>query len=183
MTVGHLPVAQPSAWVQRWAPLVRSGGPVLDVASGGGRHALFFAARGHPVDAVDRDAAAIAVLASHAGITAHCADIENGPWPYGGRLFAAVVVTNYLHRPLFPALLAALAPDGVLIYETFAQGNEAYGRPANPDFLLQRGELLQVLGGARVVAYEDLYVESPKPAVLQRICVVHPDRPMGGNPF
>lgn len=168
----HFAVTTPSAWVQRWAPLVPAGGPVLDVACGGGRHALCLAGRGHAVDAVDRDPAAIAALAGQAGITALCADIENGPWPYAGRQFAAIVVTNYLHRPLFPALMAALAPGGVLIYETFAQGNEAYGRPANPDFLLQRGELLRAVGAARVVAYEDLYVEQPKPAMVQRICAV-----------
>lgn len=185
---GHLAVATPSAWVQRWAPLVPAGGPVLDVACGGGRHALFFAARGHAVSAVDRDPAAIAALAGQAGqfkfnINALCADIENGPWPYAGQQFAAVVVTNYLHRPLIPALMAALAPGGVLIYETFAQGNEAYGRPANPDFLLQRGELLRAVGPARVVAYEDLYVEQPRPAMVQRICAVVTAGVIGENPF
>lgn len=178
-------LAESSAWVRRWAPLVRTAGPVLDVACGGGRHALFFAARGHPVDAVDRDAAAVAALARQAGITALCADLEGGSWPYADRQFAAVVVTNYLHRPLFPALMAALAPGGVLIYETFAQGNAAYGRPANPDFLLQRGELLRVVGAARVVAYEDLYVdvELPRPAMVQRICALVPDGVSGENPF
>ncbi len=175
LAASHVAVAEPSAWVQRWAPLVRAAGPVLDVACGGGRHALFFAARGHPVDAVDRDATLIAALALQTRITALCADIEGGPWPYAGRRYAAVVVTNYLYRPLFPALMAALAPGGVLIYETFAQGNEAYGRPANPDFLLQRGELLRVVGEARVLAYEDLYVDEPKPAIVQRICAVAAD--------
>lgn len=179
----HLAVAAPSAWVQRWAPLVPAGGTVLDVACGGGRHALLFAGRGHAVDAVDRDPAAITAMAGQAGITALCADIENGPWPYAGRQFAAIVVTNYLHRPLFPPLMAALAPGGVLIYETFAQGNEAYGRPANPDFLLQRGELLRAVGAARVVAYEDLYVEQPKPAMVQRICAVNTAGVIGEKPF
>lgn len=183
---GHLAVATPSVWVQRWAPLVPAGGPVLDVACGGGRHALFFAGRGHPVDAVDRDAEAIAALAAQSGkfgINALCADIENGPWPYAGQQFAAVVVTNYLYRPLIPALMAALAPGGVLIYETFAQGNAAYGRPANPDFLLQRGELLRAVGAARVVAYEDLYVEQPRPAMVQRICAMATVSVTGENPF
>jgi SAM-dependent methyltransferase len=124
------------------------------------------------VDAVDRDSLAIAGLSGLSGVSALCADIENGPWPYPGRHYAAVVVTNYLHRPLFPLLMAALEPGGVLIYETFAQGNEKFGRPSNPDFLLRQGELLQVAGGARVVAYEDLVVEDPKPAALQRICAV-----------
>jgi SAM-dependent methyltransferase len=179
----HPEVATPSAWVQRWASLVPAGGPVLDIACGGGRHALFFAARGHPVTAVDRDSAAISTLAGQAGITALCADLETGSWPYAGRQFAAVVVTNYLHRPLFPALMAALAPGGVLIYETFAQGNEAYGRPANPDFLLQRGELLRAVGAARVLAYEDLYVEQPRPAMVQRICAVVMADIISKNPF
>jgi len=189
METPHLPenpgaaLAEPSAWVRRWASLVRAAGPVLDVACGGGRHTLFFAARGHPVDAVDRDAAAVAALARQTGITALCTDLEGGVWPYAGRQFAAVVVTNYLHRPLFPALMMALAPGGVLIYETFAQGNAAYGRPANPDFLLQRGELLRVVGAARVVAYEDLYVERPRPAMVQRICAMAPDRVGSENPF
>ncbi len=168
----HSGLDTPSAWVVRWAEYVAAGGAVLDVACGSGRHARFFADRGHPVDAVDRDPAAIAALATVSRVTALCADIENDPWPYAGRRFAAVVVTNYLHRPLFPALMAALAPDGVLIYETFAQGNEAYGRPSNPDFLLQPGELLRVAGNARVVAYEDIYVDLPKPSVVQRITAV-----------
>lgn len=170
--LSHGTVSEPSAWVQRFAPMVRAGGSVLDLACGRGRHALFFADRGYRVDAVDRDPEAIAALAESGAVAALCADIETGPWPYPGRSFDAVVVTNYLHRPLFPLLMAALSPGGVLIYETFAQGNEAYGRPSNPDFLLRHGELLQVVGHARVLAYEDLVVESPRPAAVQRICAV-----------
>lgn len=171
---GHLAVATPSAWVQRWAPLVRGGGAVLDVACGGGRHARFFAALGHPVDAVDRDAVAVAELAAVTGITALCADIEDGPWPYAGRRYAAVVVTNYLHRPLFAHLLSALAPGGLLIYETFGLGNEAYGRPSNPAFLLRPRELLEAVGpDLQVLAYENVFESSPKPAVVQRICAVN----------
>jgi len=162
----------PSAWVLRWAPRVPEAGAVLDVACGGGRHARHFAGRGHLVDAVDRDPLLIAGLTGTPGVSALCADIEQGPWPYAGRRYAAVVVTNYLHRPLFPLLMAALAPGGLLIYETFAQGNEKYGGPSNPDFLLRHGELLQVVGDARVVAYEDLVVEHPRPAAVQRICVM-----------
>lgn len=148
---------------------------MLDVACGGGRHARLFAERGHPVDAVDRDAASIAALNAFSAITALCADIENGPWPYAGRRFAAVVVTNYLHRPLLPRLLEAVAPGGVLIYETFAAGNEAYGRPANPDFLLRPGELRALVDSDwEVPGYEEVFVETPRAAVVQRICAIAP---------
>ena len=167
----HHQLLEPSRWVERWAGIVPAGGAVLDVACGGGRHARRFAARGHPVEAVDRDADALARLAGLPGIRTRCADLEEGPWPYTGSRFAAVVVTHYLHRPLFPHLLAAIAPDGVLIYETFAAGNERYGRPSRPAFLLNPGELLDwVSGRLTVVAYEYGYVAEPKPAVIQRIC-------------
>lgn len=146
---------------------------MLDVASGAGRHARYFAARACTVEAVDRDAAALDSLCGVPGVHTTVADIEGGPWPYASRVFDAVVVSNYLHRPLFPALLAALAPGGVLIYETFALGNECYGRPSNPAFLLQPGELLDVVRGRmRVVAYEDVLIETPKPAMVQRICAI-----------
>lgn len=161
----------PSPWVAHFAALVPPGGSVLDVACGAGRHAAFFAGRGHPVTAVDRD---VSALAPATGIEIVEADLEDGrPWPLPGRRFAAVVVANYLHRPLFPALLGALAPGGVLIYETFAVGNEAYGRPRNADFLLRDGELLEaVRGRLSVVAYECGHVERPNPAVVQRICAI-----------
>lgn len=163
----------PSAWVARWADRVPKGGRVLDVACGRGRHARYFAARGCPVEAVDRDPAALAGLPGIPGVTVRCADLEGGPWPYEGQQFAAVVVTNYLHRPLFPRLLASLAPEGVLIYETFAAGNERYGRPSNPAFLLKPGELLEAVGSQlQVVAFEDQFVSEPKPAMIQRICAV-----------
>ncbi len=165
----------PSAWVLRWLPLLRPGSAVLDVACGSGRHARLFAAAGHVVDAVDRDAAAITSLAGVQGIHSLCADIEAGPWPYAGRRFDAVVVTNYLHRPLFPALIDAVAPGGLLIYETFAAGNERHGRPSNPDFLLREGELLErVAGVLAVVAYEHGTTLIPKPAVVQRLCARRP---------
>jgi SAM-dependent methyltransferase len=176
--VSHDLVA-PSDWVMRWARLVAPGGRVLDVASGKGRHARWFAAHGHPVDAVDRDAEAIDALANVSGIHAVCADIEGGEWPFTRAAYAGVCVTNYLHRPLFATLLDALAPDGVLIYETFARGNERFGRPSNPDFLLNPGELLEVVRGRlRVLAYEDLTVEVPHPACIQRICAT--SQPMLG---
>lgn len=169
----HRDVDTPSAWVCRWAECIPAGGRVLDLACGGGRHARWLAARGHPVEAVDHDAALLAKLAGVPGITARCADLEGGPWPYGGEQFAAIVVVHYLHRPLFPPLLAALAPGGVLIYETFAEGNERFGRPGNPAFLLRHGELLELVRGAlRVLAYEDIQVSEPRPAMIQRICAV-----------
>lgn len=146
---------------------------MLDVACGSGRHARWLAARGHPVEAVDRDRAGLAALADVARVSTRCADLEAGPWPYAGQAFAAVVVANYLHRPLFPQLLAAIAPGGALIYETFADGNARYGRPANPDFLLRRGELLEVVRGSlTVLGYEDIFVAEPRPAMVQRICAM-----------
>jgi SAM-dependent methyltransferase len=170
----HHRLETPSAWIVRWADRVPAGGRVLDVACGRGRHARFFAARGHPVEAVDRDPEKLAALAGVAGVSTRCADLEGGPWPYAGEQFAGIVVANYLHRPLFPHLLAALAPQGALIYETFALGNEQFGRPSNPDFLLRPGELLEVVRGRlRVIAYEDLFVSEPRPAMVQRICAVH----------
>ena len=153
----------------RWAHLVAAGGTVLDVAAGGGRHARFLAARGHAVTAVDRDEAAMRELAGVAETLA--ADLESAPWPLAGRSFDAVVVTNYLWRPLWPSLLAALAPGGVLIYETFASGNETVGRPARPDFLLAPGELLSVAAGLRIVAYEDGFLSAPD-RFVQRIVAV-----------
>ncbi len=165
----------PSAWVQRWAHLVRPGGTVLDVACGHGRHMRWFAARGHPVTGVDRSPEAMAAAATLG--EALLADIENGPWPLlqdgQPRTFDAVVVTNYLWRPLLPLIRDSLAPDGVLIYETFAVGNETVGKPSRPDFLLQPGELLQACAGLRVVAFEDGYLASPE-RFVQRIAAVRP---------
>jgi SAM-dependent methyltransferase len=165
---GNTGMDTPSPWVARFAPLIAPGGAVLDVAAGGGRHARFMVKRGHPVTAVDRDSAA---LAQEPGVTVVQADLEDGsPWPLGDRKFAGIVVTNYLHRPLFPVLVHSLAPGGVLIYETFALGNEQFGRPRNPDFLLKSGELLAAFASLTVVAYEHGRVESPRPSAVQRIC-------------
>jgi SAM-dependent methyltransferase len=152
----------------QWAGLIAAGVPVLDVAAGGGRHSRFFAERGHKVTALDRDTGA---LAPHPGIEIVQADLEDGsPWPLPGRTFGAVIVTNYLHRPLFPVLLDALAPAGVLLYETFMEGNERFGRPSSPEFLLKDGELLELVRGRlSVTAYEARMISEPKMAMVQRI--------------
>jgi SAM-dependent methyltransferase len=169
----HDATLAPSAWVVRFSPLVARGARVLDVACGQGRHSRWFAARGCRVAAVDRDAAALDRLAAVAGVTTVSADLEAGPWPFEGEKFDAIVVTHYLHRPLFPNLLRALADNGVMLYETFARGNEAYGKPSNPDFLLEDGELLSIVGGSlSVVAFEQGRVDLGRPAVVQRLAAV-----------
>lgn len=161
-----------SPWVMRFAPLIHPGGPTLDLACGAGRHSRQLLGLGHPVTAIDRDAAALGALAVLSGVEAIVADLEGDqPWPLASRRFAGIVVTNYLHRPLFSAILGALEPAGILIYETFAAGNEQFGRPRNPDHLLNPGELLEVVRGTcEVIAYEFLEVSLPRPAVVQRIC-------------
>ena len=170
----HSGPSEPSAWVRRFAPYVPAGGPVLDLACGAGRHVRLFLERGHPVTAVDLDLSGIADMIGRPGLEALEIDLEDGRrFPLAGRRFAGVVVTNYLYRPLFPALIAAVAPGGTLIYETFAKGNEAFGRPRRPAHLMNPGELLEaVRGQLRVRAYEDLIVEAPRPAAIQRICAV-----------
>ena len=161
----------PSQWVQRWSALVPAGATVLDVACGSGRHTRWFAARGARVTALDRDAAALDAL-RYVAAEIVAADIEAGPWPLAGRQFDAVVVTHYLWRALLPTLVASVDAGGVLIYETFARGNEAFGKPSNPDFLLAPGELLDAVRGAlRVVAYEDGLLDAP-PCCVQRIAAL-----------
>lgn len=177
MPAHHAPVSPPSAWVTRWGRLLAPGCRVLDLAAGSGRHSRWLAARGCVVEAVDRDPAALAGLGGCAGVSARVADLEGGPWPYAGTLFDGIVVTNYLHRPLFAHLRAALAEGGVLIYETFMAGNERYGRPSNPEFLLRPGELLELAAGLQVVAYEAGRTAAPRAAVVQRLCAVR-----GGEP-
>lgn len=169
----------PSAWVARWAPLIPAGGRVLDLAAGSGRHTRLLAGAGYAVEAVDREAALLSAVSRLPRVTVRAADLEAGPWPYAGEQFAGIVVTNYLHRPLFPLLADALAPGGVLIYETFMLGNERYGRPGNPDFLLQPGELLRAFSGPlQIVAYEAGTVTRPKPAVIQRLCAARSAQPL-----
>lgn len=170
MEVRHA-LLPPSAWVRHWAGLIPAGGRVLDVACGAGRHARVLAGLGFEVEAVDRDTEALARLAGVPQVHTLAADLEGGPWPYRPAQFDGVIVCNYLHRPLFPRLMESLASGGLLIYETFAVGNEAYGRPGNPDFLLKPGELLELASGRlRVIAFEEGLVHEPKTAVVQRIC-------------
>ncbi|THF63365.1 class I SAM-dependent methyltransferase [Pseudothauera rhizosphaerae] len=167
---------QPSPWVVRFAPLIRAGGRVLDVACGSGRHARWLAGRGYAVEAADRDAEALAALRGTAGVTTRHADLEEGAWPYAGAQFDGIVVANYLYRPRFADLLACLAPGGVLLYETFMAGNERFGKPSSPDFLLRPNELLErVAGDCTVVAFEQGEVALPRPAVVQRVCALRGD--------
>lgn len=174
----HLPPSAPSApsrWVTRWAPLIAAGGTVLDLACGSGRHLRWLAAQGWRVTGVDRDAAAVQPLRTAAEIVV--ADLEDGsPWPLAGRRFDGIVVANYLWRALLPRLAQSLAPGGVLVYETFALGQERFGKPSNPDFLLRRGELLEAFADLWVVAYEDGLETDPDRRV-QRLVAVAPGSP------
>ncbi len=172
-------LAAPSSWVMRFVPLIQPGAQVLDLACGSGRHVRALAAQGFAMHAVDRDAQAVEPLRAMAQVTV--ADLEAGAWPLGESRFDAVIVTNYLWRPLLPRIVRMVAEGGVLIYETFAQGNGSIGRPSNPDFLLRPGELLDaVRPHLRVVAYEDGFTVTPKPAFVQRICAVRENPPARG---
>jgi SAM-dependent methyltransferase len=175
----HASIANPSAWVARFSQLIIPGGRVLDLAAGSGRHSVYLAKLGFSVLAVDRDVAALKVIAQlqpDLAIETEPLDLEGPVWPLTDRsgLFDAVVVTNYLYRPYLALLPDLLAEGGVLIYETFAHGNAAFGRPSNPDFLLQTGELLDFAArhGLHVLAYSDLYQAEPKPAMVQGLCAV-----------
>lgn len=169
----HVHHDSPSTWIARFAPLVPTAARVLDFAAGSGRHARLFAARGAQVLAVDRDAGALSALDGASGIATRVVDLEGPTWPLAGERFDAIVVTNYLYRPRLHALRALLAPGGLLLYETFAEGNEAYGRPSNPDFLLRRGELLALAAQApalTVIAFEQGLVQRASGiAVVQRL--------------
>jgi SAM-dependent methyltransferase len=167
----------PSPWVFRFARLVPPEGAVLDLAAGAGRHTRFFLDRGNRVTAVDRDVSRVVGLDGGPRLECIAADLEGGqPWPLGQRQFAGVVVTNYLWRPLLPLIVAAVAPGGALLYETFAVGNERFGRPRNPDFLLKPGELAGLVAGRlAIAAYEHVEVALPRPAMVQRIAALRPD--------
>lgn len=163
----------PSEWVKRWSHLVPQGGSVLDVACGQGRHMRWFAGRGHAVTGIDRSASALAGLDAIGRVIE--ADIEDGPWPLDGATFDAVIVTNYLWRPLLPRIVASVAPGGILIYETFAAGNETVGKPSRPDFLLQPSELLQATATSlHTVAFEDGFCASPERFVQRTVAVRKP---------
>jgi SAM-dependent methyltransferase len=184
MPTGAHVVGDPSSWIVRWSHLIAPAGAVLDVAAGGGRHARWLAERGHRVVALERDPVAIAALGRIPGVDAVAADLEDGsPWPLpDDRRFSAIVVTNYLHRPLLPRLLSALGAGGILLYETFALGNERVGKPSNPAFLLAPGELLEAVRGTlRVIAFEDGFTPGPRPAFVQRICAVCEAAPAAAN--
>lgn len=177
VTATHLTLIPASPWVLRWAHLIRSGGSALDVACGRGRHSHWLATQGFAVTALDRDADALAAVRAQWPTAATPpsqllqADLEAQAWPLPDQTFDAVIVTNYLWRPLWPALLAALAPGGVYIHETFAHGNASVGKPSRADFLLQPGELLHACRGLNVVAYENGFCTGPD-RYIQRIVAV-----------
>lgn len=169
-----LATSTPSAWVIRHAALIARGARVLDLAAGRGRQSIYLASRGAHVIAVDRDASALASFAATRGVTTRVADLETDTWPLAGERFDAIVCVHYLYRPRLADLLGLLVEDGVLIYETFATGNEAYGRPSNPDYLLRDGELLAlVCDRMSVVAFEQgLTAQYGTSAVVQRIAAI-----------
>ena len=169
----HDATISPSTWVKRFAPLIPKEGLVLDLACGSGRHSRLLAELGHSVLAVDQDISQVRAL-NHPLINSQCFDLEQATWPLGGLQLAGIVVTNYLYRAHMDQLPGMLEQEGVLIYETFAQGNGDFGKPSNPNFLLNPGELLAFAARheLKVVAYEDIYVNQPKPAMVQRLCAV-----------
>jgi SAM-dependent methyltransferase len=169
----HDVIADASPWVKRFAPLIPFDGSVLDLACGAGRHATLLALLGHHVLAVDQDIGPIESLKSPQ-IKAQKENLEGALWPLAGLQFSGIVVTNYLYRPFLDQLPQMLYEGGILIYETFADGNAQFGKPSNPNFLLKPGELLSLAGrwGLKVIAYEDIYLDRPKPAMVQRICAV-----------
>lgn len=180
----HCGPTEPSPWVTRFAPLAPAGGLILDLACGGGRHGRHFLERSHPVVFLDRDVSDVQDLTGRTDVEIIEADLEGAAaLPFAGRQFAAIVVTNYLWRPILPLLANSVAEGGLLIYETFGLGNEDYSRPRNPDHLLRPGELLDAFGkDLQVVAYEHGLRHDPKPRVIQRIAAVKDDAPVAIEP-
>lgn len=169
----HDAIADASPWVRRFVSIIPKDGAVLDLACGAGRHSALLASQGHTVLAVDRDISAFGSL-TDAHIQTQELDLESSSWPLLGKQFSGIVVTNYLYRPFLDELPKMLCEGGVLIYETFADGNAEFGKPSNPNFLLKPGELLALAqrSGLKVIAYEDIYLDQAKPAMVQRICAV-----------
>jgi SAM-dependent methyltransferase len=169
----HDVIQDASPWVRRFAFAIPKDGVVLDLACGAGRHTALLASLGHQILAVDQDISMMESLKSNS-VEAQVMDLEGLGWPLLGQEFSAIVVTNYLYRPFLDELPKMLAEGGVLIYETFADGNAKFGKPSNPNFLLKSGELLALAqrSGLKVIAYEDIYLDQPKPAMVQRICAV-----------
>ncbi len=162
----------PSPWIARFAPLIPAGGDVLDLACGGGRHARLLTSLGYTVEAVDKDAAALTQVAGSASITTRQADLEGGPWPYYGRAFHGIIVSRYLWRLLFPQIFNCIEEGGILIYETFMEGQQRYGKPSNPAHLLRPGELIELTHKRfTVIAFEQGVFDGDQPHVMQRICV------------
>jgi SAM-dependent methyltransferase len=159
-----------SHWVARWSHLLPPGASVLDIACGAGRHMKWFSDLGHQVTGIDRSPEALSKASAYGAVV--LADIENDPWPLikeqKTQQFQALVVTNYLWRPLFSVMADSVASGGFLIYETFSNGNETVGKPSRPDFLLQTGELLTRFPGFRTIAFEDGFLADP-PRFVQRI--------------
>ena len=173
MTAQHDAQLNASPWVRRFASHIPKEGLVLDLACGAGRHATFLADMGYSVFAVDQDIALIKQNKSPL-ITSKAFNLELEEWPLEGLEFSGIVVTNYLYRPHWDRLPSMLANGGVLIYETFALGNAQFGKPSNPNFLLKTGELLALAArhDLKVIAYEDIYIDEPKPAMVQRLCAL-----------
>ena len=170
----HSQIRTPSPWVVKHADSVKAGGDVLDLACGGGRHTRFFLERGNRVMAVDINTASLSDLSENTDLALMEVDLENGPWPLGNATFDAVVVVNYLWRPLFPKLREAVKHGGVLIYDTFGEGNEAYGKPSNPDFLLKEGELTDWFSDWEIVELQHGLIDGERPAIKQSLCAVRP---------
>ena len=175
LKMANVKLQSPSEWVTRFSTLIAPGGEVLDLASGHGRHTKFLLENGFNVTSLDANISGLKKIADKNRLEIIEADLEKcGSWPLGQRRFSALIVTNYLHRPLFPHIIAALKNNGVLIYETFAIGNQIFGKPSNPKFLLKPGELLtEVFGKLRIIAYEEGLFQTPKKSVKQRICAIN----------